>query len=36
MDLLKLAFSTLPALVFLDYMEKVGDIILIIDVILER
>lgn len=36
MDLVKLALITPPALVFLDYIEKAGDIILAIDASLER
>ena len=35
MDMLKLALTTLPALVSLDYTEKANDIILKVDVSLE-
>ena len=35
MDLLKLALTTLPALVSLDYSEGAGDIILVVDASLE-
>ena len=35
-DLLKLAFITLPILVSLNYLEEVGEIILVIDISLER
>ena len=35
MDLLKLALTTPSALVFLDYTEGAGDIILIVDKSLE-
>lgn len=36
MDLLKLALTTPPAFVSLDYTEEAGDIILAIDASLER
>lgn len=36
MDLLKLALTTLPALVSLDYLEGEGEIILAMDASLER
>ena len=36
MDLLKLALITPPALIFLDYTDRVGDIILMVDASLDR
>lgn len=36
MNLLKLALTTFPALVFLDYNEKTGNIIVAIDASLEK
>ena len=36
MDLLKLALTTLPAFVFLDYTENAGNIILTVDASLDR
>ena len=35
MNLLKLAFTTPPALVSLDYLKRAGEIILVVDAILE-
>lgn len=36
MDLLKLAFITPPALIFLDYSKRADDIIFVVDASLER
>lgn len=36
MDLLNFAFTSSPILISIDYSEEVGEIILVVDVVLEK